>query len=150
LARHLGEGRAFYLWGGNHDAANHRCLGVLYDARLYVAQALIWAKSQVVSRDNGFASGYEVGFYGWRDGAPPRVWVPAGASALWTCAKEPPRDLDCADRERPVELAVRAIEYSTAPGETVLDLAAGFGSTLIAAVQTGRRARLVERDPISC
>jgi DNA modification methylase len=52
--------------------------------------------------------------------------------------------------EKPVELAARAIEYSSRPGEHVLDLFGGSGSTLIAANQTGRRAFLREIDPLYC
>jgi DNA modification methylase len=50
--------------------------------------------------------------------------------------------------EKPVELAVRAIEYSSRPGENVLDLFGGSGSTLIAAEKTGRRAYLMELDTL--
>ena len=50
--------------------------------------------------------------------------------------------------EKPVELAVRAIQYSSRTGENVLDLFGGSGSTLIAAEQTGRNAYLVEIDPL--
>ena len=52
--------------------------------------------------------------------------------------------------EKPVELAARAMEYSSRPGENVLDLFGGSASTLIAAGQTGRRAFLVELDPLYC
>jgi DNA modification methylase len=52
--------------------------------------------------------------------------------------------------EKPVELALRAMQYSSRPGEHVLDLFAGSGSTLIAAEQTGRRAFLMEIDPLYC
>ena len=52
--------------------------------------------------------------------------------------------------EKPVELATRAIEYSSKPGEHVLDLFGGSGSTLIAAEQTGRKAFLMELDPLYC
>jgi DNA modification methylase len=52
--------------------------------------------------------------------------------------------------EKPVELAARAREYSSRPGENVLDLFGGSGSTLIAAEQTGRKAFLMELDPLYC
>lgn len=50
--------------------------------------------------------------------------------------------------EKPVELAVRAIQYSSHEGENVLDLFGGSGSTLIAAEQTGRKAFLMELDTL--
>jgi intein/homing endonuclease len=52
--------------------------------------------------------------------------------------------------EKPVELAVRAMQYSSRPGENVLDLFGGSGSTLIAAEQTGRKAFWMELDPLYC
>jgi DNA modification methylase len=52
--------------------------------------------------------------------------------------------------EKPVELAVRAIQYGSRPGEHVLDLFGGSGSSLIAAEQTGRHAYLMELDPLYC
>jgi 16S rRNA G966 N2-methylase RsmD len=52
--------------------------------------------------------------------------------------------------QKPVELATRAIEYSSRPGENVLDLFGGSGSTLIGCEQTGRRAFLMELDPLYC
>ena len=52
--------------------------------------------------------------------------------------------------EKPVELARRAIKYSSRPGERVLDLFGGSGSALMAAEMTGRRSRLMEPDPAYC
>jgi DNA modification methylase len=40
------------------------------------------------------------------------------------------------------------MQYSSRPGENVLDLFGGSGSTLIAAEQTGRNAFLMELDPL--
>jgi DNA modification methylase len=40
--------------------------------------------------------------------------------------------------------------YSSQPGEHVLDLFGGSGSTLMAAEQTGRRAFVMEIDPLYC
>jgi DNA modification methylase len=42
------------------------------------------------------------------------------------------------------------LQYSSRPGENVLDPFAGSGSTLIAAEQTKRRAFLMELDPLYC
>ena len=52
--------------------------------------------------------------------------------------------------EKPVELASRAMRYSSREGENVLDLFGGSGSTLIAAEQLKRRAFLMEIDPPYC
>ena len=52
--------------------------------------------------------------------------------------------------EKAVELAVRAIQYSSLPGQNVLDLFGGSGSTLIGCEQTGRKAFLMELDPLYC
>jgi DNA modification methylase len=52
--------------------------------------------------------------------------------------------------EKPVELAARALTYSSKAGQTVLDLFGGSGSTLIACEKLGRRARLMEIDPPYC
>jgi len=52
--------------------------------------------------------------------------------------------------QKPVELVRRAVTNSSRPGDTVLDPFGGSGSTLIAAEQTGRTARLMELDPKYC
>lgn len=49
--------------------------------------------------------------------------------------------------QKPVELARVAFLNSTLPGEIVLDLFGGSGTTMIGAEATGRRARIMELDP---
>ena len=68
------------------------------------------------------------------------------------CPREQPRiHTKCvALTEKPVELAVRAMQYSSRVGENVLDLFGDRRSTLIAAEQTGCRAFLMELDPLYC
>jgi DNA modification methylase len=52
--------------------------------------------------------------------------------------------------EKPVELAIRAMHYSSRRGENVLDLFGGSGSTLVAAEIAGRKAFLMELDTLYC
>jgi hypothetical protein len=52
--------------------------------------------------------------------------------------------------EKPIELALRAMHYSSREGENVLDLFGGSGSTLAAAEQARRNAFLMELDPLYC
>ena len=88
-------------------------------------------------------------FYGWREGAAHRFFGPNNAVDVWPIKKVNPQSMIHLT-EKPVELAVRAIQYSSRPGENVLDLFGGSGSTLIAAEQTGRRAFLIEIDRPYC
>lgn len=51
---------------------------------------------------------------------------------------------------KPVALVADAIRDCSRRGEIVLDAFGGSGSTLIAAGSCGRRARLIEFDPLYC
>jgi len=88
-------------------------------------------------------------FYGWREGAAHQFFGPNNATDVWSVKKVNPQSMVHLT-EKPTELAVRAIEYSSKRGENVLDLFGGSGSTLIAAEQTGRTAFLMELDPLYC
>jgi len=92
---------------------------------------------------------FELAFYGWRAGAGHEFFGPNNALDLWEVKKVSPQSMVHLT-EKPVELAVRALQYSSRPGENVLDLFGGSGSTLIAAEQTGRRAFVMELDPLYC
>jgi DNA modification methylase len=90
---------------------------------------------------------FELAFYGWREGTAHRFFGPNNAPDLWHVKKVNPTKMIHLT-EKPVELAVWAIQYSSRTGENVLDLFGGSGSTLIAAEQTGRKASLMELDPL--
>jgi DNA modification methylase len=65
---------------------------------------------------------------------------------VWEIAPDRRKDYQHPN-QKPVELARRAINNHTEPGEIVVDPFAGSGSTLMAAELTGRRARCIELDP---
>jgi DNA modification methylase len=92
---------------------------------------------------------FEIAFYGWREGAGHQFFGPNNALDLWHVKKVNPQSMIHLT-EKPVELAVRAMQYSSRAGDNVLDLFGGSGSTLIAAEQTGRKAYLMELDTLYC
>jgi DNA modification methylase len=147
LARALQPGRAFYIWGGYANIANYP--PVLKACELYFSQSLIWVKEHPVLTRKDFMGNHEWCFYGWREGAAHRFFGPNNATDVWPIKKINPQNMVHLT-EKPVELAARALEYSSKPGENVLDLFAGSGSTLIAAENTGRKAFVMELDPLYC
>ncbi len=147
LARVLQPGRSFYIWGGYANCANYP--PALKAAGLYWTQWLIWVKEHPVLTRKDFMGNHEVCFYGWREGAAHQFFGPNNVTDVWSVKKVNPQSMIHLT-EKPVELAARALEYSSRPGENVLDLFAGSGSTLIAAEQLGRRAFLMELDPLYC
>jgi DNA modification methylase len=140
-------GRGFYIWGGYANCGNYP--PVLKACELYFSQAVIWVKEHPVLTRKDFMGNHEWCFYGWREGAAHVFLGPANVPDVWSVKKVNPQSMIHLT-EKPVELAVRAMQYSSRPGENVLDLFGGSGSTLIAAEQTGRRAFLMELDPLYC
>jgi DNA modification methylase len=147
IARVLAPGRAFYIWGGYANIGNYP--PVLKACELYFSQAIIWHKQHPVLTRKDYMGDHEWCFYGWREGAAHVFLGPNNVPDVWPVKKINPNAMIHLT-EKPVELAVRAMQYSSRPGENVLDLFGGSGSTLIAAEQTGRRAFLMELDPPYC
>jgi len=145
IARVLLPGRCFYIWGGYANCGNYP--PVLKACELYFSQAIIWVKEHPVLTRKDFMGNHEWSFYGWREGAGHEFFGPPNATDVWSVKKVNPSQMVHLT-EKPVELAVRAIEYSSRPGENVLDLFGGSGSTLIACEKTGRRAYLMELDAL--
>ncbi|MGL4488317.1 MAG: site-specific DNA-methyltransferase, partial [Rhizobiaceae bacterium] len=75
------------------------------------------------------------------------VWDYAGINTFGETRNE---DIAMHPTVKPVALIADAIKDCTKRGEIVLDTFGGSGSTLIAADQCGRRARLIELDPLYC
>jgi DNA modification methylase len=147
IARVLQPGRAFWAWGGFTNCGNYP--PVLQAVGLYFSQAIIWVKDHPVLTRKDFMGNHEWCFYGWREGAAHQFFGPKNATDVWSVKKVSPQQMVHLT-EKPVELAARALRYSSRAGENVLDLFAGSGSTLIAAEQTQRRAFLMEIDPLYC
>ena len=148
IALALEPGRSFYVWGGYMN------IGLfpqqLARAGLYFSQTVIWVKEWPVLTRKDFMGNHEWCFYGWKEGAA-HYFNPEinNATDVWSVRKVSPPSMVHLT-EKPVELAERAMQYSSRRGEHVLDLFGGSGSTLIAAEGLGRRAFLMEIDPAYC
>lgn len=151
MERALAPGCSFYIWAGAYPGSGGakgnyetypqtlRAVGLKY------SQLIIWDKQHPVLTRKDMMGAHESCFYGWKEGAAHRWLGPTNITDLWHVKKVSPQRMQHLT-EKPVELAVRAIQYSSQGGENVLDLFGGSGSTLIAAEQTGRNAYLMELD----
>ena len=146
-SRVLLPGRGFYIWGGYANCANYPA--ALKRNGLYFSQAIIWVKEHPVLTRKDFMGNHEWCFYGWKEGAAHQFLGPNNATDVWSVKKVNPNQMVHLT-EKPVELAVRAIQYSSREGENVMDLFGGSGSTLIGCEQTGRKAFLMELDALYC
>lgn len=147
MARVLDPGRSLYIWGGYANVANYPA--PLKRHGIYFSQAIIWDKQHPVLTRKDYMGAHEWCFYCWKEGAAHQFFGPNNATDLWAIKKVNPQSMVHLT-EKPVELAARAIHYSSQPGENVLDLFGGSGSTLIACEQTKRNAFLMELDPLYC
>ncbi len=147
IQRVLLPGHAFYIWGGYSNIYNYP--NALKECELYFSQMIIWDKQHPVLTRKDYMGAHEWCFYGWKEGQAHRFFGPHNVSDLWHVKKVNPNKMIHLT-EKPVELAVRPIQYSSLKGENVLDLFGGSGSTLIACQQTDRKAYLMELDPPYC
>jgi DNA modification methylase len=148
LAGALAPGGAFYIWGGYANLLNYPA--AIAEAGLYFSQGIIWHKQWPVLTRKDFLGDHEWCFYGWREGAAhwfnPEI---KNATDHWQVRKVSPQAMVHLT-EKPVELAERALAYSSRPRDRVLDLFGGSGSTLIAAERLSRHSLLMEIDPAYC
>jgi DNA modification methylase len=146
-SRVMKPGASAYIWGGYANLANYPA--PIKAAGLYFSQCVIWDKQHPVLTRKDFMGAFEICFYAWKEGAGHHFYGPNNATDLWHVKKVNPQAMVHLT-EKPVELAVRCIQYSSKPGDNVLDLFGGSGSTLMGCEQTGRHAFLMEIDPLYC
>ena len=136
-------GAVFYIWHADTEGYNFR--GAAKDAGWQVRQCLIWRKSSLVLGRQDYQWKHEPCLYGWKD----------GAGYLWAADRKQTTILEfdkpSRNGEHPTMKPVALFEYqltnNTKGGDVVLDSFGGSGTTMIAAEQSGRIARLMELDP---
>lgn len=137
------KGGAFYCWYASSEVVNFH--NALIDSEFMVKQELIWNKNQMVLSRQDYHWKHEPCLYGWL----------AGDSHNWYSNRKQTTVLDFDKPQRnaehptmkPVKLFDYQIQNSSKPGDIILDLFGGSGTTLIAAEQNKRCAYLMEYDP---
>ena len=111
-------------------------------------QTLVWAKSCMVLGRSDFHYRHEAIFYGWHPGAAHR-WRGDRKQDTILQFDKPARNPDHPTMTPP-DLISYCLQQSSQAGDLVADCFGGSGSTMIAADQCGRVARLIEIDPRYC
>jgi DNA modification methylase len=122
--------------------------GILEELGGHWSTTIIWAKDRFVLGRSDYQRQYEPIWYGWREGAG-HDWH-GGRDQGDTWRIDRPSASELHPTMKPLELIERALENSSRPGQIVLDLFLGSGTSLIAAERTRRVAYGMELDPIYC
>lgn len=115
-------------------------------AGFHWSSTIVWVKDRLVLSRKDYHTQYEPIWYGWNEKAARLVAVEdRKQSDVWQIPRPSVSDLH--PTTKPIELVERAIANSSKPGDLVLDLFGGSGSTLIACERTGRQNCSMELDP---
>ena len=106
---------------------------------------IIWAKNHFVLNRGRYKTQHELIFYAYRRGQVDAWYGDRSQSTLWSIDK--PLRCDLHPTMKPLALVQKALENSSLPGDRVLDMFGGAGSTLIACEQTRRQAFVMEIAP---
>lgn len=107
---------------------------------------LIWNKNNHVLGRCDYNYKHEPIVYGWKIGGT-HEFVGGGEmkTSVWDVAK--PLRSDLHPTMKPVELVANAVLNSSKPGDVVLDLFGGSGTTMVACEQSGRKCYMMEYEP---
>ena len=143
IKTHLREKRAFYIWyaTSNHLQFEH----AIIDAGLKSKQVLMWNKGMILGHSD-YHWAFEPCFYGCKADENCIWFGDRCQTTVWDIKRDNTREY-VHPTQKPTALAIKAMFNSSKPGEIVLDLFGGSGSTLIACEQTNRVNRSMEFDP---
>lgn len=171
---HLKDGGAFYIWYAN--IMTFQIYSALIAAGLKPRAPLTWVKNRMILDFNDYHTQTEPCIYSWkgthhyftedrtnktllRDDTPDFNkmtkdelvnFVTALYSSTDAIHEDNPQKSELHPTMKPVKLFGRLIKNSSKPGQIVLDLFGGSGTTLIACEQLDRVCMMMECDPHYC
>lgn len=176
--RALKPGAAFYIWHADSKGLTFR--QALSNAGLTLRENLVWVKNAIVLGRQDYQWKHEPCLYGWKDGAAHyfiddrsqsttiedaavdyrklkkeellKIVLELTSPRIATTVihENKPTRSDIHPTMKPVKLMARLIKNSSKPGQTVLDMFGGSGTTLIACEQLKRKCFMMEFDPKYC
>jgi DNA modification methylase len=119
---------------------------ILLEQGAHWSDTIIWNKDRFAPGHSDYQRLYEPIWYGWREGASHFWCGDRDQVDVWQIARPAVSPLHATTK--PLALVERAINNSSRPGDLIIDIFAGSGSTLIGAERTGRRCLGLEIDPV--
>lgn len=152
-------GAAFHIWHADFEGYNFR--GACRDVGLLVRQCLIWVKNSLVLGRQDFQWKHEPCLYGENpvddevDEHSPCLYGWVDGKHYWFKNRKQTTilqfDRPTVSKQHPTMKPIKLFDYemqcNTQPGEVVLDLFGGSGTTIMAAEQNDRVAYVMEFDP---
>ena len=140
------DGAAWYIWHASNkaDIFMQACVAAGWTVR----QVLVWVKNSLVLGRQDYQWRHELCLYGWIDGAA-HYWGNDRSQTTVLEFDKPNRN-DIHPTMKPVRMFDYQIRNSCRPGDIVLDIFGGSGTTLIACEQNERTCRTMEIDPRYC
>ncbi|MEK6531270.1 MAG: DNA modification methylase [Deltaproteobacteria bacterium] len=163
LYEHTTDDASIYWW---FAMENHSLNAEAFKkTKWHISQIIIWLKnSMVISHGQDYHRQYEPCIFGWKKGKNHYRNKNItdlkdifnldfddfiGMLDVWY-EKRDNTATYIHPTQKPVRLAERGLKKNSEPGDIVVDLFGGSGSTLMACDQMVRRARLMELDPKYC
>ena len=139
----LKPGGSYYIFHADSEGENFRAS--LRKAGLKIAQCCIWVKNTMVMGRQDYQWQHEPCLYGWKPGAGHQWNSDRKQTTVWNFDK--PQRSSLHPTMKPIALMAYPISNSSTPGQIVVDLFSGSGSTLMACQQIDRICYAMEIDP---
>ncbi len=139
----LKDDASFYVWYASKEVVNFS--NSLKNAGFDVKQELIWNKNSHVMGRCDYHYKHEPCLYGWK-ASKKHNWY-GNRKQTTVVDFDKPLKNDLHPTMKPVGLFNYQIQNSSKPGDIILDIFAGSGTTLMACEQNNRKAFLMELDP---
>ena len=175
LEKNLKPGGAFYVWYASREHINFE--KALNECGLSVREQLIWNKNTFILGRQDYHWKHEPCLYGWKEGASHYFindrtqstvidfetlefekmkkdalikllkFIFSEETKKTVIEENKPTVNDLHPTMKPIPLIGKQIRNSSKPGEKILDLFGGSGTTLIACEQMNRKCFMMEYDP---